>query len=419
MATSNRNLDKSPSALLRNNVQQLKEKTQKLEKNAKDAVRRMPVVLTEQQLKRLKEHKYASEGITLFDPFMQVFWKWLVQYCPLWVAPNLVTIVGLALNIGTSVLLMIETNGAKEECSRWIYFFTALGLFIYQSLDAIDGKQARRTNSQSPLGELFDHGCDSVSAVFVTIASCCAVQLGIYPWLMFWSCMFSYFAFYCAHWQTYVSGKLKFGKLDCTEAQFSFMALHLISTFSPGFWSKSIPYLQIELRIFVALLMIGSTIWSSFNNIRAVSQGGCGRNFSSVAGTSIIFPAWPIGFVIFLSVVASNYSISSVLEEHTSLHLLCYGIVFSKITNRLIVAHMSKSPLNGWDTAYIGPLAVCINQYFNLLIDEHVFLWFFLLYNLYDLLRYNIKVCQELCDFLDIHCFRIKPPSAPSIDQHH
>lgn len=38
-----------------------------------------------------------------------------------------------------------------------------LGLFIYQSLDAIDGKQARRTGSSSPLGELFDHGCDSVS----------------------------------------------------------------------------------------------------------------------------------------------------------------------------------------------------------------------------------------------------------------
>ena len=41
---------------------------------------------------------------------------------------------------------------------------TGLGLFIYQSLDAIDGKQARRTNTSTPLGELFDHGCDSVSA---------------------------------------------------------------------------------------------------------------------------------------------------------------------------------------------------------------------------------------------------------------
>jgi len=44
-----------------------------------------------------------------------------------------------------------------------------------------------------------------------------------------------------------------------------------------------IPYLQIEYRILVAILTIGSTIWSSSNNIRAVSQGGCGRNFSSVA----------------------------------------------------------------------------------------------------------------------------------------
>jgi hypothetical protein len=115
MATSTHNLDKSPSALLRDNVRQLKEKTQKLQTDAKEAVRRMPVVLTEQQLKRLKEHKYASEGITLFDPFMQEFWKWLVEFCPLWMAPNLITIVGLAFNIGTSVLLMVETDGAKEQ----------------------------------------------------------------------------------------------------------------------------------------------------------------------------------------------------------------------------------------------------------------------------------------------------------------
>lgn len=123
MATTNKNFEKSPSALLKDNVRQLKEHTKKLETNAKEAVRRMPIVLTEQQLKRLKEHKYASEGITLFDPFMQKFWKWLVEYCPLWVAPNLVTIVGLALNIGTSVLLMIETNGAKEQVKIGLDFF--------------------------------------------------------------------------------------------------------------------------------------------------------------------------------------------------------------------------------------------------------------------------------------------------------
>lgn len=44
-----------------------------------------------------------------------------------------------------------------------MYFLTGFGLFLYQTLDAIDGKQARRTGSSTPLGELFDHGCDSVS----------------------------------------------------------------------------------------------------------------------------------------------------------------------------------------------------------------------------------------------------------------
>ena len=112
--TTNRQSDKSPSAL-HEKVRKFKETTDKLQNNAREAVRRMPVVLTEDQLKSLEKHKYASEGNTLLDPYMQVFWKWLVEFCPLWVAPNLLTIVGLALNIGTSVLLMIETNGAKEE----------------------------------------------------------------------------------------------------------------------------------------------------------------------------------------------------------------------------------------------------------------------------------------------------------------
>lgn len=151
----------------------------------RSAIRNLPSILSEKQISKLREHKYASEGTTLMDPYMQVYWKWLVELCPLWVAPNLITIVALIINIVTSVALMILSKNGKEQvrkdlsdfllerkeelfffiqCSGWVYFITALGLFIYQSLDAIDGKQARRTNTSSPLGELFDHGCDSVSA---------------------------------------------------------------------------------------------------------------------------------------------------------------------------------------------------------------------------------------------------------------
>lgn len=122
--------DSNLASALHNNVKQLTEKTQKLEANARAAIRRLPVVLNEPQIKKLREHKYASEGTTLLDPPMQEFWKWLVQFCPLWVAPNLITIVGLVLNIGTSVLLMILTNGAKEQVNKYLFFCSQIIFFL-------------------------------------------------------------------------------------------------------------------------------------------------------------------------------------------------------------------------------------------------------------------------------------------------
>lgn len=154
---------------------------------------------------------------------------------------------------------------AREEPPRWASALCALGLFIYQSLDAIDGKQARRTNSSNPLGELFDHGCDSISTVFVALSACISVRLGFYPkWMFFqvsqssvclrkcgdlttklFQCFCAMTLFYCAHWQTYVSGTLRFGKVDVTEAQCTIMAIHMISAiFGPNIWLSKVSYWQ-------------------------------------------------------------------------------------------------------------------------------------------------------------------------------
>ena len=83
---------------------------------------------------------------------------------------------------------------------------------MYQSLDAIDGKQARRTKSASPLGELVDHGCDSVSMVIMVLAITVAMELGHESAWMFFLPFMATFMFYCAHWQAYVTGTIRFGK---------------------------------------------------------------------------------------------------------------------------------------------------------------------------------------------------------------
>ncbi len=118
-----------------------------------------------------------------------------------------ITLTGLSLvlaNFATLVYydpkFLTEKEGADGP-PNWIYFTCvyplpdwdracwsdgryrwAIGLFLYQSLDAIDGyvhtfsakrqahelvvecrKQARRTGMAGPLGEMFDHGCDALN----------------------------------------------------------------------------------------------------------------------------------------------------------------------------------------------------------------------------------------------------------------
>ena len=105
---------------------------------------------------------------------------------------------------------MLPRAHAGWKVPSWVYLFTAVSLFAYQTLDAIDGKQARRTGSATPLGELFDHGCDSVSSVFVAVALC--VSLGLESEWPLMLVAIASVAFYVAHWRTYVTGKLYFGK---------------------------------------------------------------------------------------------------------------------------------------------------------------------------------------------------------------
>jgi phosphatidylglycerophosphate synthase len=53
------------------------------------------------------------------------------------------------------------------QAPAWVNYYAAAAIFIYQTLDALDGKQARRTGTGSCLGELFDHGCDAFTTVMV------------------------------------------------------------------------------------------------------------------------------------------------------------------------------------------------------------------------------------------------------------
>jgi ethanolaminephosphotransferase len=91
----------------------------------------------------------------------------LVEYMPENVAPNLITLVGFGFSIAPFYILFghygtnLVNNGV--EIPNWFYYFEAFSYLAYRMLDEMDGKQARKTGNGSPLGLLFDHGCDSMS----------------------------------------------------------------------------------------------------------------------------------------------------------------------------------------------------------------------------------------------------------------
>ena len=79
-------------------------------------------------------------------------------WTPRWVAPNTITLLGLVFPILTLFVALYYQPMMGTGMPNWVAFFCALSMFIYSTMDNMDGKQARKTGSSSALGLLFDHG---------------------------------------------------------------------------------------------------------------------------------------------------------------------------------------------------------------------------------------------------------------------
>lgn len=110
------------------------------------------------------------------------------------------------------------------------YVISAIGIFLYQTLDALDGKQARRIKAYSPLGQLFDHGCDSFSAASVVIQLLVCLRLEstnlqLATYLIYISIV--YMSNLCEHYTEVLH--TSYAHIGVTEVQLGQIALQLLS----------------------------------------------------------------------------------------------------------------------------------------------------------------------------------------------
>lgn len=169
----------------------------------------------------IHKYKYAAIDKSLISRYvLGPYWNWLVTLFPLSVAPNTITLLGLllivanvasllfldpALQNSTEIRATIFSHVTKPQLPvvplaprddfphilfastrvsdasvipGWLLIVWSISLFMYQSFDSIDGKQARRTGMAGPLGEMFDHGCDALNTVLEVLLAVAALGLG-------------------------------------------------------------------------------------------------------------------------------------------------------------------------------------------------------------------------------------------------
>ena len=133
-----------------------------------------------------RRYKYngSDDSIVLHYITNSIYLK-LVQFIPAWVAPNLITALGLLLSVVAFCLMAWYCPTVTENAPPWLCFFAAAAGLGYQALDNMDGKQARRHGHGSPFGMLFDHGCDAVNTPMITSIFWIAIQGGEFPCTLF------------------------------------------------------------------------------------------------------------------------------------------------------------------------------------------------------------------------------------------
>lgn len=199
--------------------------------------------ITNEGMQAIKHHKFMCGEYTSIDNILNIFWTACLEYVPKCVSPNMLTLIGNFSYIFTVLLLMKTEIGFELEKPSFNYFLCGLFMLFYQTLDALDGKQARRLNRSTPLGQLLDHGTDCITTTFIVynILSCFRIQTDNAIAMM--GIFLIGITLYYANWAEYFTGVLitTHNNIGYTEIQFVLTGFNwLTALFGSSIWHKSI-----------------------------------------------------------------------------------------------------------------------------------------------------------------------------------
>lgn len=89
-------------------------------------------------------------------------------------------------------------------------------------------------------------------------------------------------------------------------------------------------------------------------------------------------------------------------ERYLILYLIYFGVSAAKITNRLIIAAMTKSEIRISDPALWSLCVIGLNQYWQAPINEDYLFFAILGYSIFDILRFLNRTYHQIAQNLNI-----------------
>jgi ethanolaminephosphotransferase len=304
---------------------------------------------------------------------------------------------------------------------------------MYQTFDNVDGKQARRTGTSSGLGELFDHGIDSLNCTLASLLETAAMGLGTSKSGVFTAlcpCLPMFFS----TWETYHTHTLYLGVINGpTEGLLLACTFMVISGYyGPGIWTEPLAKLvgprisllgsfgvtdevlealsirDLWVTVIVLSLLFTHIPFCIYHVVRARRAKGL--------PVAPVFLEWTPMAVFTLSIGAWLYSPHSTIraENHLVLFCIIMSFVFGRMTTKMILAHLTRQPFPYW-TVMLWPLvggAVLGNlpRFGFPAVSaeaEYVYLLAYLGFSAVVYFRWAWLVTTSICRFLGINCLTI------------
>lgn len=356
------------------------------------------VFIPQNCLPNLAKHQFKSTGYSALDNVLsKLIWEPFVLLFPRNLAPNLITFIGLWFMVASYFIMLPFDQTFTKEPPGYICFLSAFFQFLYQTLDACDGKQARRLGLASPLGMLMDHGCDSLSCSLIIMTLVQGLALGLTRDVLVLFIVIQT-GFFLTQWEEYHTHyhRTQMFNWGVTEGQLTMIVLLMLSgTYGASTWQMSVYGFKLETLLIYSNMSAGFLIATLML-------------FTTLGKVKGIQPLLRLVPMILLDISLYLWFHSDLISKYAPAVLLAHALIFAKLNSKLIICSAATMKFGWFDLDIFVEFAFILQETYLKLLPSDVSFYIFVGFITLRYLSFVFSTVNQLADYLKIRVFLVK-----------